>query len=133
MPFQGVKQESLNATDMGNDVSSRWGTASMKLRILFIGSITVFLVCFLIEGATAQRTSNLNFISELEDYRTIRDMLPAYLSRLVAERLEERERTIAHVATPEEAARRRADVRARILQSVGGLPERTPLNARVVG
>jgi cephalosporin-C deacetylase-like acetyl esterase len=105
----------------------------MRLRTLSIVTITVFLICLLIEGTTAQKPSGLNFISELEDYRTIRDMLPAYLGRLVAERLEERERRIARIATPDEAAKRRAEVRARILQSIGGLPERTPLNPRVVG
>ncbi len=105
----------------------------MRLRILFIVIVTASLICLLIVAATAQRTSGLNFISELEDYRTIKDMLPAYLSRLVAERLEERERTIASLARPQDVARRREDVRARILQSIGGLPERTPLNARVVG
>ena len=105
----------------------------MRLRILFIRSITALLICLLIGGVTAQRTSGLNFISELEDYRTIRDMLPAYLSRRVAERLEERQRMIARIATPGEVARRRDEIRSHILQSIGGLPERTPLNARVVG
>lgn len=105
----------------------------MRLPILFFATITSCLFCLLIGVATAQRTSNLNFISELEDYRTIRNMLPAYLSRLVAERLEERERAIARISTPNEVAARRSEIRERILQSIGGLPERTPLNARVVG
>ena len=79
----------------------------MRLRTLLIGSITALLICFSVGNTTAQRTSGLNFISELEDYRMIRDMLPAYLTRLVAERLEDRERKIARIATPSEVASRR--------------------------
>ena len=101
----------------------------MRSRILFIGAITTFWLCLLIGMASAQEPSGLNFISELQDYRTIRNMLPAYLSRLVAERLEERERLIARITLPAEVANRRAEVRARILQSIGGDRKSTRLNS----
>ncbi|MDX2032189.1 MAG: acetylxylan esterase [Blastocatellia bacterium] len=104
-------------------------------RICLVG-LTSFIAVGAVGGpfrASAQRAGELNFISELVDYRTIRDMLPAHLRRLVAERLAERKRTIARIASPEDVARRRSEVRAKILASIGGLPEKTPLNARVVG
>jgi cephalosporin-C deacetylase-like acetyl esterase len=104
----------------------------MRIRVLFLG-ITSLTACLLIVGASAQKNNGLNFISELEDYRTIRDALPSYLNRLVAAKLEDRKRTIDRLKSPDDVARRREKVRARILESIGGLPERTPLNARVVG
>jgi len=92
-----------------------------------------FLTCLLLGGAAAQRTGDLDFLSGLEDYRLARGMLPAYLSRLVTARLDERGRAIARLTAPPGVAERRAEVRAQILRAVGGLPERTALNARTVG
>jgi dienelactone hydrolase len=44
-----------------------------------------------------------------------------------------RRRAIAAIKTPEDIARRQKELRAFFLRSLGDLPERTPLNPRVVG
>ncbi len=98
-------------------------------------SIPILLIALsvLVLPTAAQRAASLNFVSELEDYRTIRSMLPAYLNGRVAERLKERAQRIENLTSPADLARRQNEIRARILASIGGLPEKTPLNARVTG
>src|SRR5207244_11899397 len=59
---------------------------------------------------------------------SLHDALP--ISRVV---LEERERKVARLSTPPAVAERKAYLRERMLQALGGLPARTPLNARTVG
>lgn len=80
----------------------------------------------------AQSAEKLDFLDGLTDFARIRSMLPDYLNRLAMAQLEERRRVIGQITTPEEVARRRAYVREKMLQDLGGLPERTPLNARTV-
>ncbi len=79
------------------------------------------------------RQSELDFISDLEDFRNARAMLPAYLNRLARGLLEDRERKVGGLSTPQEIAERKAYIRDRMLAALGGLPTRTPLNARTVG
>jgi cephalosporin-C deacetylase-like acetyl esterase len=81
----------------------------------------------------AQRSEELDFITDLEEFRTIRNMLSNHVNQLAFALLSERERKIAGLSTPREVAERKAYVRERMLQALGGLPARTPLNARVVG
>jgi cephalosporin-C deacetylase-like acetyl esterase len=81
----------------------------------------------------AQTPEDINFITGLSDFERVREMLPDYLNRQAFEMLAQRQRTVASIATPADVARRRAYVRERILAELGGLPEQTPLNARVVG
>ncbi|MGC8794470.1 MAG: alpha/beta hydrolase [Bryobacteraceae bacterium] len=80
----------------------------------------------------AQAPSELEFLASHTDYREIRNMLPAWLKRLAAERLAERQRQIERLG-PGNLEERRKRVREAILRGIGGLPERTPLNARVTG
>ncbi len=58
-------------------------------------------------------------------------MLPEYMEREGQMLVNARQRSLA-ISTPEALARRRAYVRERILHAIGGLPDRTPLNARTV-
>ncbi len=80
----------------------------------------------------AQTAESLDFLTGLSDFRELRKMLPAYLDGLAMAKLDERARTIAQISTPEQVAARRAYLRERMLKDLGGLPERTPLNARTV-
>lgn len=80
----------------------------------------------------AQPPGEFDFLANHTDYREIRNMLPAWLKRLAAERLEERQRQVARLDASSLAERRRK-VREAILRGIGGLPERTPLNAQVTG
>ena len=71
----------------------------------------------------------LDFLRGHTDFRNIRSMLPDYLKREAAKRLEARPR----IASAAALAERQRYVRERMLAALGGLPERTPLNARTVG
>jgi cephalosporin-C deacetylase-like acetyl esterase len=83
--------------------------------------------------AAAQESEDLNFASGLEQFQDIRRMLPSYLNNIGLQMLTLRQRQIERLATIEDVSRRRAYLRERMLNDLGGFPERTPLNARVVG
>lgn len=78
------------------------------------------LLCPLLLASACAQEPALDFLTNQTDGRGLRDMLPNYLKAQV------RERRSATPATPEE-------FRAAVLRGLGGLPERTPLNARVTG
>jgi cephalosporin-C deacetylase-like acetyl esterase len=83
--------------------------------------------------ASAQERSSedLDFLHGLDEYENIRRMLPDYMQRKGKALVEGRKRTLA-ITTPDDLARRRQFVREHMLQAIGGLPERTPLNPRTV-
>ena len=57
-----------------------------------------------------------------------------WLDRLAQKHLDERDRAIAAIRTPADADRRKAAVRRKLMDLIGGLPDyRGPLNARVAG
>jgi dienelactone hydrolase len=62
-----------------------------------------------------------------------RKMLYKYLEAECAKKFEERRRTVAALKSPEDVKRRQEELRARFIQALGGLPDRTPLKARVTG
>ena len=95
--------------------------------------LMALVVCRLVAPLHAQDSGDLNFLSDLSDYTRLRSMLPEYLNSQAISRLEERRQQIARLSSREEIARRRAYIREQMLRDLGGLPERTPLNARVVG
>ena len=62
------------------------------------------------------------------------DPFLAWLDRIAQQQLDARERAIAAIHTPADADRRKAMVRAKLTELIGGLPDYTgPLNARVTG
>src|SRR5256884_5501514 len=92
-----------------------------------------FLACLFSVPAIAQQSDDLNFASGLEQFHSIRRMLPSYLNNIGFRMLGERKRRVEHLATIEDVNKRRSYVREQILKDLGGFPDRTPLNARVVG
>ncbi len=61
------------------------------------------------------------------------DPLLRWMDKIAQEHLDSRAREISAVKTREDAQRRTREVRAKVLESIGGLPEyRGPLNARTV-
>ena len=60
-------------------------------------------------------------------------MLDRALQRQAAERLDARRKEVASLKTPEAIWQRQAKIRARFLAALGDMPEKSPLNARVVG
>jgi len=91
------------------------------------------LIFALAAPVSAQTSSKLDFLSDLPDYAHLRTMLREHLNREAITRLEDRRQQIARISTPEEIAQRRAYLREQMIRDLGGLPARTPLNARVVG
>jgi cephalosporin-C deacetylase-like acetyl esterase len=93
----------------------------------------VVLAVLLAAGAGCQTAEQLNFLTGLTEFRDLRDMLPAYLRGKAADLLAQRRQVVARFSSAQDLAQRRQYVRARMLAALGGLPERTPLNPRVVG
>src|SRR5713226_6959749 len=91
------------------------------------------LVCGLSGLLRAQSPESLDFITDLPDFERVREMLPNRLNRMAISLLEERKRTVSRISTAEDVAKRKAYVRERMLSALGGFPEHTPRNARVVG
>jgi cephalosporin-C deacetylase-like acetyl esterase len=60
-------------------------------------------------------------------------VLPDALNQIAFGFLHEREKQIARLTTREDITARQRYIRERFLKAMGGLPERTPLNPRVVG
>ena len=60
-------------------------------------------------------------------------MMRAYLGRIAQSALDQRDAAYETLKTPEDLAVHKTQMRAFFIDQLGGLPERTPLNARVVG
>ena len=91
------------------------------------------LACLFSVLGWAQNSQELNFTSNSTEFRDIKRMLRKYLDESAVEKLKERQRTVSGMSTLEDVGKRRAYFREHMLRDLGGLPERTPLNARVVG
>lgn len=93
------------------------------------------LVLLLASGVSvwAQSPSReqLDFLHGLDEYEHIRRMLPDYMEREAQQAVQARKRSL-HIRDLEALAGRRQFVRDNILKAIGGLPERTPLNAHTV-
>lgn len=79
-----------------------------------------FALTLLLTAGAAAQEPNLDFLSGQVDGRALREMLPAYL-KAEASRLRR--------TTPVSAE----EFRRTLVAGLGGLPERTPLNAKIVG
>ena len=100
---------------------------SRSLAVVLLSSLSA-------DFASPQSSSSedLDFLRGLDEYDNIRRMLPNYMEQKAQALVEARKRSL-DVSTPEALAKRRQFVRERILHAIGGLPERTPLNARKTG
>ena len=91
-------------------------------------------VALLVPSAVwAEEDPDLDFLAGIGEFRDLRKMLPSQLMNEANQHLRQRAALIARISTLDDVAARRNLVRAKISESVGGFPERTPLNARVVG
>jgi len=111
------------ATGVAAGVIFPWGRG-IVLRILLLS---------LFAPGMLQGQDELDFLSGLEEFRTIRQMLPEHVYRLAQACLEQRRPKIAALTSAEALEARKKYVRERILAALGGLPERSPLNVRKVG
>jgi dienelactone hydrolase len=62
-----------------------------------------------------------------------RKMLYAYLEAECAKEFEARRQAVALLKTPEDLRERQEDLRAKFVRALGGFPEKTPLEGRVLG
>jgi cephalosporin-C deacetylase-like acetyl esterase len=91
------------------------------------------LAPLLLTGLFAQSRDELSFVAALTDAAEYQTMLSTYLKARAFEALDERSRRIAKIASAADADALRQRTRARIVEALGGFPERTPLNARIAG
>lgn len=92
------------------------------LGLLVLSSITVL----------GQRQDPLDFLTGHTDFENLRNELANRVRGEAVGLLEQRSRKVQGF-TAADIAGRKTYVRQRMLQAIGGLPERTPLNAKVVG
>src|SRR5262245_55749793 len=62
-----------------------------------------------------------------------RKMLYTYLQGEAQKHFDARRKAVAKLKTPEDIQKRQAELKAKFIESLGGFPEKTPLNAQVVG
>ncbi len=62
-----------------------------------------------------------------------RKMLSEYLLGQCKIQFDARRQLVAKLTTPDDVKKRQEELKAKFIQAIGGFPERTPLNAKVVG
>ena len=87
------------------------------------------LALWIVTSLAAQKSDELNFLSSLDEFDHIREMLPSYLKRHALKFIDRREQQFGHLSTLEDLAKRKAYAREVMLRDLGGLPERASLNA----
>ncbi|MBI2685849.1 MAG: acetylxylan esterase [Acidobacteria bacterium] len=92
--------------------------------------ISLFLI--LAAAGAAQDDRALQFLTNHTDYGAIRNQLAEYEHKRAFALLDTREALVAKW-TAADAKARRTVLREKMIRALGGFPERTPLNARVVG
>ncbi|MGH9767606.1 MAG: alpha/beta hydrolase family protein [Blastocatellia bacterium] len=98
--------------------------------------LAVSLVTLTLSGANSYAQSTGTTAEDLNVLTGVanpRQTLPNSLNQAGLRFLAERERRVAQLSTREEIGQRQRFIREKILQAIGGLPERTPLNAKVTG
>lgn len=103
-------------------------TAAVPSNIPRIASL--LLACLAL-GAGAGPADDPNAVLRPEE--SPRTMLYTALNRQSHDLLEARRTAVAAIKTPEGVRKRQAEIRAKFLEALGDLPEKTPLNPRVVG
>lgn len=77
--------------------------------------------------------SSLQAQESLDVVPGLRGMVDEYLTPIARDCWESRAARVAKISSPAQVAARQAYIRARILEEIGGFPEKTPLNARITG
>ncbi|AMV36053.1 serine hydrolase [Planctomyces sp. SH-PL62] len=91
--------------------------------------ISILLPCLLLAIAPADAPPPV--LDEARDGPP-RAMLSRFLNGEAEKAFDARRAAVAAIKTPDDLVRRQVDLKARFLQALGDLPEKTPLNARVV-
>src|SRR5580704_13304847 len=91
------------------------------------------LTCLLMAITPASADEGLTVLGEAPDGGPPRAMLSRFLIGEAGKAFDARRAAVAAIKTPDDLARRQRELKARFLQAIGDLPEKTPLNASVVG
>ena len=89
-------------------------------------------IATLLQPLVAQVDPSLDFLRNHTDYRTFQQQLSRYEQQRAFALLDAREAAVAKW-TAADAAARKAIFRERFINRLGGFPEKTPLNPRVLG
>ena len=95
-----------------------------------LGAMRFLLVLLVAAALPAQQ--ELDFLHGLNDFREIDQALVESLNERAYALLDQREAEVGRIRTESQLLARGRDVRQKMLNMLGGLPERTPLNAKVV-
>jgi dienelactone hydrolase len=90
-------------------------------------------MCLALAMTSASAEGDLTVLDVKDDSPAPSEMLSAYLKGLAHVACEQRRQQYESLKTPEECVARQKRMRGFFLQQIGGLPDRTSLNARVVG
>src|SRR5688572_12724241 len=94
---------------------------------------TAALCGLLLMGSLATAKDDLNVLGDDLGGAPPKSMLSNYLLFEAGKHFDARRQTIAGLKSPADLQRRQETLRAKFLEALGGFPEKTPLNARVVG
>lgn len=99
------------------------------MRTLF----TLLLAAALTVSAQPVTPQQLNFLTGQVDGGDLTEMLPTYLKARAFKMLDNRRDQVSRIASRAAVDERRREFREKFWRNLGGMPARTPLNARVVG
>jgi len=94
-------------------------------------TLAVAVLLALPAALTAQE--NLNVLKDDPKGVPARRLLRTYLLAEAQKQFDARRQTIAGLKTADDIGKRQTELRARFIEALGGFPERTPLNAKVIG
>jgi len=96
-------------------------------------SLTILIICTLFLSSAAARADELTVLPEKIDGVSPSDMMKEYLNKQAFKLLEDWKVEYEKLKTPEQISQYQKRMRELFIESIGGLPEKTPLNAEVVG
>jgi dienelactone hydrolase len=91
------------------------------------------LVLFPNLAAAQEKAENLTVLQTKDGETPPRKMLAAYLTAQTQKAFDARRAAVAALKTPDDVQSRQQELRAKFIDALGGFPDRTPLNAKVVG
>ena len=91
------------------------------------------LACLLLMAASASADDDRAVLGPGPDGASPRAMLSTFLKGEAGKAFDARRAAVVAVKSPDDLARRQRELRGKFLEGLGDLPEKTPLNPRVVG
>ncbi len=92
----------------------------------------ISLILLFIGVQTTDAQDKLTVLKATESFAP-RRILYDYLRGQAQKHFDARRKEVAAISTPEELHKRQRTLKAKFIESLGGFPQKTPLNARVVG